>query len=34
MQDDSDPVVSDPELPLAVLEDGTDVKPTGALVES
>jgi hypothetical protein len=34
MQDDSDAVVSDPELPLAVLENATDVKPTGALVES
>src|SRR5258706_5624646 len=34
MQDDSDPIVSDPELPLAVLEDATDVKRTGAVVES
>src|SRR5262245_55866664 len=34
VQDDSDPIVSDPEPPLAVLEDATDVKPTGALVES
>jgi hypothetical protein len=30
MQDDSDPIVSDPEPPPAVLEDATDVKPTGA----
>ena len=34
VQDDSDPIVSDPEPPLAVLEDATDVKPPGALVES
>src|SRR5688572_15756760 len=34
MQDDSDPIVSDPELPPAVLKDATDVKPTGALAES
>src|SRR5688572_28993889 len=34
MQNDSDPVVSDPEIPLAVFEDATDVKPPGALVES
>src|SRR5687767_16040767 len=33
MQDDSDPIVSDPEPPLVVLEDATHVKPTGALVE-
>src|SRR5262245_50624541 len=34
MQDDSDPIVPDPELSFAVLVHATDVQPTGVLVES
>ena len=34
MQDDSDPIVPDPEISFAVLKDATDVKPTSAPVES
>src|SRR4030095_16189929 len=34
MQDDSDPIVPDPEFSFAVLVNATDVKPTGVLVES
>jgi hypothetical protein len=34
MQDDSDPIVPDPEVSFAVLVNATDVKPTGVLVES
>src|SRR5580765_1852717 len=34
VQDDADPIVPDPEVSFAVLEDATDVEPTGVLVES